>query len=87
VVDHAALGRALDSGALGGYAADVWDPEPPVPDDPLLADPRTVVTPHVAALTDVTYREICVRTAEAVAAVLTGRSADPRSLAVRPPGS
>jgi phosphoglycerate dehydrogenase-like enzyme len=49
-----------------------------------LRDPRTLVTPHVAALTDVTYREICIRTAEAVAAVLTGREPDPRSVFVIP---
>ena len=43
-----------------GYATDVWDPEPPVTDDPLVADERVVITPHVAGLTDVTYRaDLC----------------------------
>jgi hypothetical protein len=35
------------------------------------------VTPHVAGLTDFTYREICVRPAQAVAAVLRGAEPDP----------
>lgn len=84
IVDHGALAAALAAGTVGGYAADVWDPEPPEVGDDSLRHPRTLVTPHVAALTDVTYREICIRTAEAVAAVLTGREPDPRSVFVIP---
>jgi phosphoglycerate dehydrogenase-like enzyme len=76
LVDHEALVAALDSGRLGGYAADVWDPEPPGSAD-ASRHRRTVVTPHVAGLTDVTYREICVRPAEAVVAILTGSAPDP----------
>jgi phosphoglycerate dehydrogenase-like enzyme len=78
IVDHQALDGALEAGTLGGYAADVWDPEPPDPGDSVVAHPRVLITPHVAGLTDVTYREICVRTASAVAAVLTGADPDPR---------
>jgi phosphoglycerate dehydrogenase-like enzyme len=70
IVEHEAMLAALGDGRLGGYAADVWDPEPP-PDTALaeLGD-RLVITPHVAAITDVTYREICVTTVEAALAVL-----------------
>jgi len=78
VVDHAALADALARNALGGYATDVWDPEPPGADDAVLSDRRVLVTPHVAGLTDVTYRDICVRPAEAVTAILTGIAPDPR---------
>ena len=85
IVDHVALAGALAAGRLGGYAADVWDPEPPGVGDDALQNPRTLVTPHVAALTDVTYREICIRTADAVAAVLTGRDPDQGSVFIRPP--
>jgi phosphoglycerate dehydrogenase-like enzyme len=76
LVDGAALSGALDAGRLGGYAADVSHPEPPAP-DPTFPLRRTVLTPHVAGLTVVTYREICVRPAEAVVAILTGSSPDP----------
>jgi len=84
VVDHVALANALTRNSLGGYATDVWDPEPPNADDPLWSDGRVLVTPHVAGLTDVTYREICVRPAEAVSAILAGIAPDPRWV-YRPP--
>ena len=77
IVDHDALADALEAGQLAGYGADVWDPEPPPAGDRVLAHPTTVVTPHVAGLTDVTYREICVRPARAVAQVLNGVTPDP----------
>lgn len=70
VVDHQALRTALAAGRLGGYAADVWDPEPPAAGELAAIADRTLVTPHVAAITDVTYRDICVRTAEAAIAAL-----------------
>jgi phosphoglycerate dehydrogenase-like enzyme len=77
IVDHEALAKALEKGRIAGYGADVWDPEPPLPGDRVLAHPTTVVTPHVAGLTDVTYREICVRPARAVVQVLNGYAPDP----------
>ena len=76
IVDHHALAVALDRGTPFAYATDLWDPEPPDVDDPVLVHPRTVVTPHVAGLTDVTYRALCVRPVEAVVAILDGREPD-----------
>lgn len=80
IVDHAALADALERGAIAGYGADVWDPEPPVHDDRILAHPTTVITPHVAGLTDVTYRAICVRPARSVADILLGGEPDPATV-------
>ncbi|MEX2301098.1 MAG: NAD(P)-dependent oxidoreductase [Bryobacterales bacterium] len=48
LVDHAALTEALRSGQLGAAGVDVFLAEPPAPDDPLLRNPRVVVSPHVA---------------------------------------
>lgn len=80
VVDHAALNSALAEGTLGGYATDVWDPEPPPEGDSAVRHQRVLVTPHVAGLTDVTYREICLGPAEAVVAILGGSVPDPRTV-------
>jgi phosphoglycerate dehydrogenase-like enzyme len=77
LVDATAVAEAIHDGRLGGYAADVWDPEPPPADECLLAYPRVIVTPHVAALTDTTYRELCVGPAAAVAAIVSGVQPDP----------
>jgi len=78
LIDQEALAVALAVGKLGGFAADVLDVEPPPPDDPLLAHPRVLITPHVASLTASTYRALCLTTVTNVLAVLRGESPDPR---------
>jgi phosphoglycerate dehydrogenase-like enzyme len=77
IVDHPSLLTAITAGVVGGYGTDVWDPEPPETGDPLVAHERVLVTPHVAGLTDVTYRAICVEPAAAAVAILAGQEADP----------
>lgn len=53
VVDNEALAQALDNGEIAGAGIDVFDMEPPIPKDyPLLNAKNTVLTPHVAFLSD-----------------------------------
>jgi D-3-phosphoglycerate dehydrogenase len=72
IVVSSAVVTALDSGHLAGYGADVVDIEPPPDNYALTCHPQTMITPHVASLTQNTYRKLCVYTAENLAAVLTG---------------
>jgi D-3-phosphoglycerate dehydrogenase len=51
VVDEEALVEALLDGHLGGAGLDVFDPQPPSPDNPLLTLEQVVLTPHVASFT------------------------------------
>jgi len=80
LIDPSALREAILEERIAGFAADVLDIEPPSSDDPLLKNPRVLLTPHVASLTAATYREICVFTAENVVAVIEGRAPAARSV-------
>ncbi|MEW4568101.1 phosphoglycerate dehydrogenase [Tautonia sp. JC769] len=52
LIDPDALKAALDSGHVAGAAVDVFDPEPPPADHPLVNHPKVVVTPHLGASTE-----------------------------------
>ena len=54
IVKESDLIDALESGHLAGAALDVFEDEPTNPDNPLLAMPNVVLTPHVAGDTSTT---------------------------------
>jgi len=58
VVDRDALLAELRDGRLRGAGLDVFATEPLPADDPLLAEPRLVLTPHVAYRTPEASREL-----------------------------
>ncbi len=51
IVDEAALLNALNSGKVAGAALDVFEQEPPSEANPLVAHPKVICTPHLAAST------------------------------------
>jgi D-3-phosphoglycerate dehydrogenase len=56
--DEAALAAALASGHLAGAGLDVWHPEPPSLDNPLLAMDNVVATFHTAGVTHEARRNV-----------------------------
>ena len=70
--DEAALAEAIRSGHLGGAGLDVWHPEPPPLDHPLLQLPNVVATFHTAGVTHEARRNVASMAAEQIAGVLRG---------------
>lgn len=78
LVVNTARGAILEPNALRAavlenrirFAADVYDPQPPIADDPLPRSPRVLLTPHIASLTATTYHTMCVRVANDISAQL-----------------
>jgi D-3-phosphoglycerate dehydrogenase len=72
VVDETALIEALQDGHLGGAGLDVYDPQPPAADSPLLQFDEVVLTPHVASFTHEGRRRMGLTVVEDVLRVLRG---------------
>lgn len=75
VLDAAALAKSIKSGHVYGAAIDVFHPEPPGPDFPLLGLDRVLLTPHLAARTS-TAMENMSWVVKDVYEVLCGRAAE-----------
>jgi D-3-phosphoglycerate dehydrogenase len=72
LIDTPALAVALAAGKLAGAALDVQDPEPPDLSQPPYNDPRVIITPHAAFVSEESLADLRLRVARQVAARLTG---------------
>lgn len=72
VVDIPALVAAVQAERIAGAGIDVLPVEPCPVDDPVLHDPRIVVTPHLAASSVEAVRDVRIRGAEEALRVLNG---------------
>ncbi|KAK1288823.1 hypothetical protein QJS10_CPB19g00078 [Acorus calamus] len=56
LLDYRAVADSIESGHLGGLGIDVAWTEPFDPDDPILKFPNVLITPHLAGVTEYSYR-------------------------------
>jgi glyoxylate reductase len=83
VLDQDALVEALHSGAIGGAALDVMEPEPLPLDHPLYTLPSVVLTPHIGSASHRTRERMASMAAANILAVLRGDA--PPNPVNRPP--
>jgi D-3-phosphoglycerate dehydrogenase len=73
VVNEKALFAALQSGIIAAAAIDVYDPEPPLQDNPLFTLENILLSPHSAALTEECVIRMATGAAEGIVDVLSGK--------------
>jgi D-3-phosphoglycerate dehydrogenase / 2-oxoglutarate reductase len=72
LVDPAGLLRALNEGLIAGAGLDVFEPEPPPANDPLVLHPRVIATPHAAFNSRESLEELRTTAANQMVELLSG---------------
>ncbi len=80
IVDELALAKALSKGIIAGAGLDVFDPEPPTPDNPLLRAPNLVMTPHVSSRTQTVIKTTARQAAVNACRIIDGKKPEKKFL-------
>lgn len=78
IVDEAYVCKMLDEGKLAGAGFDVLANEPPLDDELFLRNPKTIVSPHSAALTTECTVRVACEAAQGIVDYLEGKK--PKSI-------
>jgi phosphoglycerate dehydrogenase-like enzyme len=76
IVEQRALTKVLQERRIAGAGLDVFDPEPPHPEDPILKLDNTILTPHALCWTDQMFEHIGATDVKAVLDLSRGRVPD-----------
>lgn len=74
IVDQKALTKALQDRKIAGAGLDVFDPEPPMAEDPILKLDNVILAPHALCHTDQCYAGIGASCVDAVLAIRKGQA-------------
>lgn len=83
VIDEAALIHHLRQGGLAGAGLDVFDLEPPAPDNPLWDMPNVIMTPRIGGMSDTYAEQALPLLVENVGAFLAGQPERMRNVVSR----
>ncbi|MFN0093352.1 MAG: phosphoglycerate dehydrogenase [Dehalococcoidia bacterium] len=74
IIDESALAESVKAGHVAQAAIDVFSEEPPG-ENPLIGDPRILITPHLGASTAEAQERVALDVADQIVDVLSGRPA------------
>ena len=76
IVDQTALIEALEAGEIAAAGLDTFEEEPPAAITRLAGAGKTVLTPHIAGLTEASFRRMGLEAAGNILTVLEGKKPD-----------
>jgi D-3-phosphoglycerate dehydrogenase len=73
IVNEQDLARALNENLIAGAAVDVFEQEPPGPDNPLFAAPNVLLTPHIGGQTGESLKRMAEQSVKNLLLFLDGK--------------